>query len=137
MIKDFGKGEFTSEMKENAARCLLQLLGREECLTFDELCYNQVYDSGKKLSLKNLVCCSSTIHLHIKRAYLQTNIWMNAATICPDPLNPTVYGYRQTEHSLEPELTAAPTKPTYLPQPCKCCKCSTKRCSCRQACLIF
>ena len=74
-------------MKENASRFLLQLLGREVCLTFDELHYNQLHDSGKKLYLKNLVCCSSTIHLHIKRAYLQTNIWMKAATICPDPLN--------------------------------------------------
>ena len=133
LIKDFGKRMLTTAMLKKAETFILQLLGKEECASFNELRYIQYYDSQKHLSLTKLVCCSSSLQYHLKRAYLQTHIWLNGASQYPYKLEPTSYGYKQTEIGLQPQLVKLPIKPKDFPLPCTCLLCATKRCSCRTA----
>ena len=96
LIKDFGKRMLTTAMLKKAETFILQLLGKEECASFNELRYIQYYDSQKHLSLTKLVCCSSSLQYHLKRAYLQTHIWLNGASQNPYyKLEPTSYGYNR------------------------------------------
>ena len=80
----------------------MQLLGNEDLKTFDIYCHQQLYDSNKNLTLQTIVCCSSTLTLHIKRAYLQTRYWVtahDAAALVPDPLE---LGYLDSDIGVQP-----------------------------------
>ena len=104
-------------MLKKAETFILQLLGKEECASFNELRYIQYYDSQKHLSLTKLVCCSSSLQYHLKRAYLQTHIWLNGASQYPYKLEPTSYGYKQTEIGSQPQFVKLPIKPKDFPLP--------------------
>ena len=110
LIKDFGKRMLTTAMLKKAETFILQLLGKEECASFNELRYIQYYDSQKHLSLTKLVCCSSSLQYHLKRAYLQTHMWLNGASQYTYKLEPTSYGYKQTEIGVQPQLVKLPIK---------------------------
>ena len=130
-IASFGKAELTNEMIKGAETVLLQLLGHPEFKEFDEYRFQQFYDSKKSLSLKKMVCCSSTIELHIKRAYLQANCWYTANDRTAEPLNPLHYGYRGSDLGVRPLMVQLQTRPSEVIDPCTCAKCARKSCPCR------
>ena len=111
---------------------LLQMIGKEDFRTFDRLRYYQYYDAEKNLTLMNIVCCSSTIHLHIKRSFLQTFLWISAYKSDRAQINPMLYGYK-TDHDgfPKPVLVEAPIRPLDLPNPCTCKVCAKSTCCCR------
>ena len=83
LIQLFGKGpQVTEEDIKNAEVFLLQILGQKEFKSFNEYRVHQHFDAQKNLTLDKIVCCSSTIALHVKRAYVQTNLWVNAEKKC-------------------------------------------------------
>ena len=67
-----------------------------------------------------LVCCSSAIIEHIKRAYYQCPLWYsapNAQNVYHDPAN---YGYKVNENSkLILLIITRESKPNDLTDPCK------------------
>ena len=88
-ISGFGRNPLDHEMMENAEKFLLQCLKKQrDVVTFDDYRYNQYYDS---VDFNNLVCCSSTIHEHIKRAYYQSILWYTAADPPVTYLDPIDY----------------------------------------------
>ena len=92
LLERFGEGECSVQKVKDAEKFLLQLFG-DESQSFDERRLQQFYDGKKELSLKSMVCCSSTIALHIKRAHLQANSWMNAHDPAAGQLDPLAHGY--------------------------------------------
>ena len=112
---------------------LLQILGQAEFQLFDDYRHQQFYDSAKNLSLKTMVCCSSTIQLHIMRSYLQTHYWITAHDAGAQVLDPLEYGYQNTGQGLRPLMVQEPSKPPTLPEPCTCAKCARISCPCRKS----
>ena len=128
-VDDFGRSPLNEEMITNAERFLLQCLKKQrDVLTFDDYRYEQYYDS---VDFNKLVCCSSTIREHIKRAYYQSMLWYTAAnppTSFPDPIN---YGYQRKQETLTPVIISGDNRPSDLPPPCTCKTCSRQTCVCR------
>ena len=132
LIRSFGKTDLSISVLENAEQFLLQMIGKGDFRTFDRLRYHQYYDAEKNLTLMNIVCCSSTIRLHIKRAFLQTFLWISADKSDRAQINPMLYGYK-TDHDgfPKPVLVEAPIRPLDLPNPCTCKVCAKSTCCCR------
>lgn len=135
LIKDFGITPMTESMINNAEKFLLDCLPKSrEVAKFDDYRYEQ-YHGSETLDFNKLVCTSSTIKEHIKRAYYQCVLWYTAPEplfICPSPTEN--YGYKLTEDNrLLPIIIRGDCRPSNLPAPCKCVTCVKSTCVCRQA----
>ena len=71
LLDGFGVEELSAGIIKKAEQFLLSALKKTDCSTFDEYRWEQYHNSNKELNFNQLVCCSSTIQEHIKRAYLQ------------------------------------------------------------------
>ena len=79
LISNFGIALMDTTIIENAERFLIACFTKRDANTFDEYRHEQYHDIGG-LYFNKLACCSSTIHGHIKRAYLnQYMLWCTAA----------------------------------------------------------
>ena len=86
-----------------------------------------------QLDLEKLPPTSSSIHIHIKRAYLQCYLWLHAPFVESIEVNPEDYGYEFTaDEMLLPIIVAGDTMPEDFPVPCNCMKCAKRNvCPCR------
>ena len=75
LLEGFGVEDMSPEMTSNAENFLVSGLQKTHCSTFDEYRWEQYHNCKKELDFNQLVCCSSTIQEHIKRAYLQCTMW--------------------------------------------------------------
>ena len=71
LLEGFGVEELSPQMISNAEKFLVSGLKNTDCSTFDEYRWEQYHNAKKELDFNQLVCCSSTLGEHIKRAYLQ------------------------------------------------------------------
>ena len=134
LLEGFGVEELSPQMTSNAERFLVSGLKKTDCSTFDEYRWKQYHNSKKELDFNQLVCCSSTIQEHIKRAYLQCMMWSQAPTPAVTKPDPLQYGYEATDVGITPVILPVSCRPDDLPPPCKCptsCM-STKTCTCRE-----
>ena len=141
LLYGFGEEELSAEMI-NKAEQFLSALKKTDCSTFDEYCWEQYHNSSKELNFNQLVCCSSTIQEHNKRAYLQSRIWYQAPTPSVTKFDPLQYGYETTDVGIIPIILPVPPRPNDLPPPCKypTSGISTKTCTCGQMnieCVLF
>ena len=142
LLEGFGVEELSPQMISNAEKFLVSGLKKTDCSTVDEYRWEQYHNAKKELDFNLLVCCSSTLGEHRKRAYLQCKMWLQAPTpavTTPDLLQ---YGYKATDVGLTPVILPVPCRPDDLPPPCKCpTSCiSTKTCTCRGMnikCVVF
>ena len=72
LLEGFGVEELSPQMISNAEKFLVSGLKKTDCSTFDEYRWEQYHNAKKELDFNQLVCCSSTLGEHIKRAYLQS-----------------------------------------------------------------
>ena len=101
--------------------------------TFDELRFQTYHRKNFQLDFEKLPCTSRRIRRHIKRAYLQTFRWINAASMESTDLNPVDYAYSldDNEH-LVPDVVDGDRIPSDFPLPCNCLKCAKSTvCPCR------
>ena len=75
LLEGFGVEDLSPQMTSNAEKFLVSGLQKTDCSTLDEYRWEQYHNYKKELDLNQLVCCSSTIHEHIKQAYLQCTMW--------------------------------------------------------------
>ena len=61
--------------------------------TFDELRYKLYHTNSVKFDLEKLPPTSTSIDKHMKRAYYQCYVWMNAAFLPKIDIDPLEYGY--------------------------------------------
>ena len=134
LLQGFCVEELSPRMISNAEMFLVSALKKTDCSTFDEYRWEQYHKSNVELDFGQLVCCSSTIQEHIKWAYLQCKMWLqapNPAFTNPDSLH---YGYEETDHGIRPLILPVSCRPDDLPPPCRCPKScmSAKSCTCRE-----
>ena len=135
LLEGFGVAPLSDDMVSKAETFLLESLTKtRDVSTFDQYRYEQYHDLGV-MDFNNLVCCSSTIKEHIKRAYYQCMRWHtapNPPNEFPDPTDN--YGYKVTlDNKLRPIIIPGDSRPKGLPDPCKCKTCVKKTCVCHQA----
>ena len=121
-------------MTSNAEKFLVSGFKKTDCSTFDEYRWEQYHNSKKELDFNQLVCCSSTIQKHIKRAYLQCKMWLQAPTSAVTKPDPLQYGYEATDVGITPVILPVSCRPDDLPPPCNCptsCM-SIKICTCTE-----
>ena len=124
-------------MLTDAEEFLLRCVSKDATFkTFDDLRNAIYYKKATEVNIEKLPPTSTSIYLHIKRAYLQTYIWLHApfsAELDIDPLN---YGYEIEDDeddydAIIPKIVTD-VLPDDFPMPCKCVKCARETvCSCR------
>ena len=81
-----------------------------------------------QLDLEKLPTTLSSIHIHIKQAFLHCYLWLHALFVEPIETNPDNYGYELTEDDmLVPIITTEDVIPCDFPAPCSCLKCARKK----------
>ena len=93
LLEWFGVEELSPQMMSNAENFLVYGLKKTDWSTSDKHRYEQYHNSKKELDFNQLVGYSTTLQEHIKQAYLQCKMWLQALTpavIKPDPCH---YGY--------------------------------------------
>ena len=111
--------------------------------TFNQFRHIVYYKTSKELDLEKLPATSSSVLLHIKRAYLQNYIWLHSAFVESIAINPLEYGY-ELEDNVE-MMTLKVTEEILadeLPMPCKgvicaksnVCTCPVNKIRCCQYC---
>ena len=100
--------------------------------TFDDLQNHTYHLKSFQLSLEKLPCTSSSIHLHIMRAYLQCYLWLHAPFVENVEINPLEFGFYISNKELIPKIIHGPSIPEDFPIPCNCIKCAKINvCPCR------
>lgn len=150
LISDFGHDRLDGITISAAEQFLVNVIMRSdlaECKTFDEIRL-QSYLHMKKKKFVDLPCSSNAIQQNIKRAYMQTKLWIeapfgNAGAF----MDPKQYGfiYKEESDCLDPILFDGICRPQDVPEPCRCkgkvrpcandsCKCRQNRISCNKYC---
>ena len=81
-LQSFGKRPISEEIIAAAQKFLVDCISKDSKVqTFDELRFQTYHSKNFQLDFEKLPCTSRSIRLHIKRAYLQTFRWFNAASI--------------------------------------------------------
>lgn len=125
-------------MIQDAEQFLVKVLSKkyESCTSFNELRVKFYHHSQTKRFV-DLPCSSDAIQQNIRRAYLQTRLWLEAPYLnAAERLDPTEYGYdsHPDKRILEPCLFLGPQKPMDVVEPCTNCKtCAKKTCPCKVA----
>ena len=117
-----------------AERYLVKCICKDNTVTtFDQLRNKIYYQKSQLLDLEKLPPTSTSIMLHIKRAYLQTYLWLHSPFVASINIDPLDYGYQLDDNDyLNPVITDGNVLPVNLPQPCKCAKCAKPNvCVCR------
>lgn len=136
LIRNFGSDRLDEDIIFSAENFLVKVIATKKlsnCCTFNELRVKQHRQSMVK-QFVDLPCTSSALKENIKRAYLQTRLWLEAPFgNAGDMMDPNNFGYviDMCENSIMPVLFEGSSKPLDVPDPCKCKNCTRKTCVCR------
>ena len=139
-LEGFGLSPLTESMIVSIEKLLVKLVQSsqaQELDSFDEVRLQVRNTYTKSLDLEKMPCTSTALAQHIKRSYLQSNLWMTATQSSRAILSEVEnYGWQTSDNdnSLYPVMLpqGTETRPSELPEPCTCkvCKFET-RCACR------
>lgn len=130
----FGQVIIDEEMIQLAERFLVRCVCKDVSITtFDQLRNEVYYKKSGEMDLEKFPPTSSSILLHIKRAFFQTSTWIHSP-VEATTLNPLDYGYEMD--SVDDEVIRPKIVQSILPEgfsmPCKCGKCARGNiCPCR------
>ena len=134
----FGQYDIDQNMLEDAENFLLRCISKDSYIkTFDDLRNDIYYKKATVVDIEKLPPTSTSIHLHIKRAYLQTYIWLHAPFTADLDIDPLHYGYEIEDEDddcgeIVPKVISS-VMPEDFPMPCRCGKCAREMvCSCRK-----
>src|ERR1051325_6624243 len=137
LLEDFGVTPLSDSMDANAEAFLMKTLGTQFC-TADDFRFHD-YHQKKVVNFERLTPTSTSVRLHIKRAYYQCHRWINALS-AEEQLDPLEYGYIENDGALEPQITSSSILPADFPIP-SCIKCyRDSTCCCRSnehSCCVF
>ena len=105
-------------LKKIPVGCISNKSGTE---TFDESRFKLYHSNSVKFDLEKLPPTSTSIEKHIKRAYYQCYVWMNAAFLLNIDIDPLEYGYLLKDGKFLPD-TECQELPDDFPIPCSCLK---------------
>ena len=135
LITDFGREALDGDMIRYAEQFLIKVIAKkyQDCPTFDELRVKLYHHQSKDKRFIDLPCSSSTIHDNIRRAFLQTKLWLDSPFLnAAETMEFQDYGYvcHLNENLIVPKLDDV-VKPLDVPEPCKCTTCVKRTCTCR------
>ena len=148
-IYSFGQTEINQEIILSVDKCLVHCVDTHlvncvdthlvhcvarncEIDTFDDLRNHTYHLKSFQLSLEKLPCTSSSIHLHIMRAYLQCYLWLHAPFVENVEINPLEFGFYISNEELILKIIHGPSIPEDFSIPCNCIKCAKINvCPCR------
>ena len=97
-LVSFGQASFDEDMKVMAENFLVGCVSKDENIDdFDNLRNKTYYKKSTEINIEKLPPTSSSIALHIKRAYLQIYIWLHAPFMNNLEIDPLQYGYEIDE----------------------------------------
>ena len=133
LINEFGVDRLDEEMIDRAELFLVKIIATkvyQNCSTFDQLRTKLFMHSKEKKFIK-LPCSSNEVREHIKRAYYQTRMWVEAPFgDARELMSAENYGYHI---DLTPKWFSPPYRPLDVPEPCQTCtSCVRASCPCRQ-----
>ena len=97
-LVSFGQASFDEDMKGMAEKFLVGCVSEDENIDdFDNLQNKTYYKKSTEINIEKLPQTSSSIVLHIKRAYLQTYIWVHGPFMINLEIDPLQYGYEIDE----------------------------------------
>ena len=133
LIKDFDCPQLSESSIQMAETFLVKCLKKTDLETFADLRFHAFASSALKMDFERAPCTSRNARKHIKRAFYQQQLWVQApfrdATTL---LNAEFYGFVRRDSGLIAEILTS--KPEGLPDPCTCGKCARKNgCPCRLA----
>ena len=109
LLQYFGKDRLDSDTIADAEQFLVKVLSKkygQSCISFNDLRVKLYFHAHTK-RLIDLPCSSDAIQQNIKRAYLQTRIWLEAPFLnAAERLDAQDYGFtfRPDQNILEPYL---------------------------------
>ena len=114
---------------------VLYICKDEKINTFDHLRNMVYYKKSKTLDLERFPPTSSIVFLRMKRAYLQSYVWLRSPFAKSLVIDPPEYGYKLQEDEddkvMKPNIMTI-SLPEDLPVLCKCEKCArANTCICR------
>ena len=141
MLISFGKEPLTWDVMETAENFLADCISnKSRAETFDELRYKLYHSNSVKFDLEKLSPTLASLEKHIKRAYNQCCVCINAAFLPNIYIDPLEYGYLLKDGKFLPD-TECQELPDDFPIPCSCLKCARANiCPCRRKlipCCIF
>ena len=127
--------EIVTLVEKFLVRCICK---DENINTFEQLRNMVYYKKSKKLDLERFPQTSSSIFLHIRRAHLQSHVWLSSPFSKSFVIDSLEYGYNLQEDDdddddevMKPNIMTI-SLPDNLPIPCKCGKCARAHlCICR------
>ena len=128
LMSSLGKSEISDQMILSPEKSLVECISRSsERNNFDQVRFETYHQISFQLDLEKLPPTWSSIHIHIKRAFLQCYLWLHALFVESTDINPENYGYELTEDDmLVPTITSKDVIPEDFPVPCNCLKCAKK-----------
>ena len=113
-----------------AEKFLVECISKSsERYNFDDIRFEMYHQKSFQLDSEKLPPTSSSIHIHIKWAFLQSYHWLHAKFVESIEINHEDYGYELTEEDmLVPTITTEDVIPDDFPVPCSCLKCVKKTC---------
>ena len=97
-LVSFNQASFDEDLKAMAEKFIVACVSKDENIDdFDNLLNKTYYKKSTEINIEKLPPTSSSIALHIKRAYLQTYIWLNAPFMNNLEIDPLQYGYEIDE----------------------------------------
>ena len=125
LLVNFGKEPLNEVMISDAEKFLVSCLSSScKSNTFDELRYESYHSKSFNFNLEQIPPTSHSIRKHIKRAFMQCTMWLNAPIVERFQINPLEFGYTLSEElylipNIETEFL-----PEDFPMPCDCTKCA-------------
>ena len=141
-LKVSGKQPLSELQMSNAEHFLVKCCNQKtKAMTFDELKYKEYYLKDFNFDLEKLPLTSESICKHIKHAYYQCYMWVNAASNESMFLDPLYYAYFLDNETLVAEISSSELRDNF-PLPCTCgkfarenvCPCRIKSVGCYQYC---
>ena len=139
LLTNFGKDQLDEDIINDAEEFLVRVVASKkikQCSAFDDLRTKMYFDSRSNRIIE-LPCTSRAIRQNIKRAFLQTRLWINAPYLNQlEFSDPTDFGFQLNLNTLsfDPIMFDGYQVPPNVPEPCyTCTTCTKKSCPCRTA----
>ena len=98
LLHSFGKPETSDQMILFAERFLVKCISKSsERSNFDDIRFETYHKRSFQRDLEKLPSTSSSIHIHVKQAFLQCYLWLYAPFVESIEINSGDYGYELTK----------------------------------------
>ena len=133
LLFSFGKSKISDQINLSAEKFLVERFSKSsEKNSFDDAHFETQLQISFQVDLEKIPPASSSIHIHTKRAFLQSYLWLHAPFVESFKINPEYYRNDSTEDDMSiPTITFKDVIPDTFLVSCNCLKFAKKNvCPC-------